>query len=341
MERKIVKTSLLSICTLLSTFFIAGCRHEKNKVDIANISVNLAAERLESDLLSHGNDIQWLKNKYGSFFRLYTTQIVHLAVSDTTDTVLLKKQLNEFVNDADIKNVYADTKAIYNRFDDVNMQLTDAFKHYKYYFPNKLVPRIVTFISGFNYAIVSSDSALGLGLDMYLGSDSRFYPALQLPQYKIRKMSKSYLVADAVKGWAQTEWEEPAGTPDLLSNIIYQGKMLYFLDMMMPDTPDSIKTGYTEKQLEWCKNNEKNIWSFFIDHKLLFVSDVSQTAKYTSEGPNTGGFPNESPGNVGQWIGYSIVQSYMKQYPNLSLEKLMLEQDYKKIFRDSKYKPKK
>jgi hypothetical protein len=109
----------------------------------------------------------------------------------------------------------------------------------------------------------------------------------------------------------------------------------------MPDTPDSITCGYTQKQLKWCDENEKNTWSFFIDNNLLFSTDQPQLAKYANEGPTTNGFPKESPGNIVQWIGWKIISSYMEKNPQISLPQLMNDYDYKKIFRDSGYKPKK
>jgi len=327
---------ILSIGVLVSS-----CSHERKKIDVSQVDVTLTADRLDNDLAVHADDMNWLKHKYGHFFDLYTSQIIHLGLGDPNDTVLLKKMINDFLRDSDIVNIYSEEKKVYSKVDDVNTQLTNAFRHYKYYFSDKLIPSVVTFVGGFNYAIVASDSAIGIGLDMYLGSDSKFYPSLQLPNYKIRKMNRSYIAADAIRGWAQTEWEENPSQTDMLSQIIYQGKMLYFLDMVMPDAPDTIKTGYSKKQLEWLGQNEKQIWSFFLDHNLLFNTDPSQTAKYTGDAATTNGFPKESPGNIGQWIGYQIVLSYVKEHSETQLNKLMSEQDYKKIFRDAKYKPKK
>jgi hypothetical protein len=220
-------------------------------------------------------------------------------------------------------------------------QLTYAFRHYKYYFPEKNIPRVVGFISGFNYAVVSTDSVLGIGLDMYLGKDSEYYPALQLPNYKIVRMRKEYLAADAMRGWAQSEWEMDAAQSDLLSAMIYQGKHLYFLDMMMPRVHDTIKTGYTLSQLNWCVANEQRVWSFFIEQKLLFSSDQVAISKFVNDGPTTNGFPKESPADMAQWIGREIIRSYMNSRSGISFSQLMLNNDYKKIFNESKYKPKK
>ena len=100
-----------------------------------------------------------------------------------------------------------------------------------------------------------------------------------------------------------------------------------------------LKSGYSSSQLAWCRTNEKLIWSFFIDNKLLFSFDPNLMNKYVNDGPTTNGFPKESPGNIGQFIGWQIVRSYMKNHPGVSLQKLMEEKDLIKIYNESQYKP--
>src|SRR5689334_17610924 len=128
------KTFVYRVFLCFALCIVSGCKSKKHNVDVSNINVNIVADRLENDLVNHGNDISWFKEKYSSFFSLYVTQIIHIAATDTSpDTLLLKKQLSEWVNDPDIKNIDSDTKKVYPNFDDINRQLTDAFKHYKYY----------------------------------------------------------------------------------------------------------------------------------------------------------------------------------------------------------------
>jgi len=316
--------------------FVASCKTDKNEVDVSQIDINIHALRLENDLAEKSDNLKWLYDKYGSFFDLYTYQILQ---TGTPDTMLLKNRLKDFIHDADISNIYADAKSVYQDFSETDEQLTDAFRHYRYYFPEKIVPEAITFISGFRYAIVSADSTVGIGLDMYLGSDSKYYPSLEMPLYKIRKMRREYIAADAMRGWAQSEWEQDPVQTDLVSQMIYLGKIQYFLDKMMPETDDTIKFGYTAAQLQWCEMSEKAIWSFFVDHKLLFSSESSQIGKFVNDGPTTNGFPKESPGNIGSWIGYRIVKTYMDKFDKVSLPQLMAENDSKKIFRESNYKP--
>jgi gliding motility-associated lipoprotein GldB len=316
---------------------ITSCTPNTRQADVSGIRAEVKAERFERDLFSSGEaHITDLEKKYGSFFNLFIYKLTELG---TPDTSLLRERIRDFCTDADLREIFNSSEKINRDFTGVDAELTDAFRHYKYYFPNKVIPRVITFISGFNYAVVAADSAIGIGLDMYLGSDSKYYPALQFPHYKIVRMRKEYITADCIRGWAQSEWEPDQGENDFLSQAIYSGKILYFLDLMMPDVSDTIKTGYSNNQLKWCDANEKNTWSFFIDQKLLFSTDQNQIVKFLNDGPTTNGFPKESPGAIGQWLGWKIVQAYMKNNSAVTLDQLMGNHDYKKILHDSKYKP--
>jgi gliding motility-associated lipoprotein GldB len=330
------RVSLIRHILFYTLLFMASCKHERKEVDVSQVNINIHALRFEKDLAENSDNLFGLKEKYGNFFDLYTYQILKFG---TADTQLLKTRLQDFVHDPDITNISGDAKNIYRDFTATDLELTDAFRHYKYYFPEKPIPGVVTFISGFNYAIVSADSTLGIGIDMYLGSDSKYYPSLEMPAYKIRKMRKEYITTDAMRGWGQSEWEQDPMQTDLLSQMIYLGKIQYFIDRMMPDVSDTIKFGFTAAQLQWCEMSEKATWSFFIDHKLLFSSEPSQIGKFVNDGPTTNGFPKESPGNIGAWIGFRIVKAYMDKFDKVTLSQLMEEKDAKKIFRESNYKP--
>ncbi|MCX6290415.1 MAG: hypothetical protein NT126_01470 [Bacteroidetes bacterium] len=317
--------------------FITSCTSHRTDVDVSGIPLQVKTERFEQDLFSAGaENISAMKNKYGKFLDLYCFKLTELG---SPDTALLKDRIRDFTTDADLKEIAAASEKIFHDFTPLDQQLTDAFRHYKYYFPGKSIPRVISFISGFNYAMVAADSTVGIGLDMYLGGDSKYYPGLQFPNYKTRKMRKEYIAPDCMRCWVQSEWEQDPAQNDFLSQVMYSGKILHLLDIMMPDVPDTIKTGYTTSQLKWCDANEKNTWSFFIDKKMLFSSDQNQIMKYLNDGPTTNGFPKESPGAIGQWLGWKIIQSYAKNNPSVTPAQLMNNTDYKKILNDSKYKP--
>ena len=50
--------------------------------------------------------------------------------------------------------------------------------------------------------------------------------------------------------------------------MVEKGKRIYLIDKLMPDTPDTLKIGYTSKQLEGCIENEGLIWNYFVKNGL-------------------------------------------------------------------------
>ncbi|MBK6838223.1 MAG: hypothetical protein IPG90_08030 [Bacteroidetes bacterium] len=157
--------------------------------------------------------------------------------------------------------------------------------------------------------------------------------------YLRSKMTKEYVAIDALRGWLQSDYMVDESQAKMLEMMVSQGKIIYALDLLFPDSPDSLKIAYSSSQLNWCRENETKVWSFFIDQQLLFSTDPNLLMKYVNDAPTTNGFPKESPGNIGQFIGWGIVNAYMKNHSEISLSQLMEEKDLQKIFRESKYKP--
>jgi len=80
------------------------------------------------------------------------------------------------------------------------------------------------------------------------------------------------------------------------------------------------------------------MWSFFLEKDLIYETSTSKTFKYINQSPSSPGMPAEAPGRTGVYIGFKIVERYMQKNPNISLEKLLLEEDdYQKMIK--KYKP--
>jgi gliding motility-associated lipoprotein GldB len=344
MLNKKATTDLFKLfCIIYILLFIHGCKCKNDKPDIDGISLNIQLNRFEKDLFSIDTvniiqSISLLLNKYGNFFNLFAFQITALGSSDS---ILMAEHFRNFVTDSNFRAIYQDCNKLFSDFSDKEKELTKAFQYYKYYFPDKIIPRIVTMISGFSYPIVCDSTNLGISLDMYLGPSYKYYSTLEppLPSYLRNRMQKEYLVADAMKGWVASDYSIDESNAKMLDFMISQGRLLYFLDKILPETHDTLKSGYTNRQLEWCRANEKNIWSFFIENKLLFSMDPNLMNKYVNEGPTTNGFPKDSPGNIGQFIGWNIIHSYMNNNSSVTLQQLMNEKDLVKIFNASKYKP--
>lgn len=330
---------------LLSLFLVAlflSCHRNPLKVDISQISEEVEVVPFGEKLFDlKGKDtlqaVTELSNEYPDFFNLFTYRIIRIGGIDDED---FPKLIKTFLTDTLIDEVKTKT---YQKFSDLRWlekDLQKAFKYYRFYFPDKELPIIYTYISGFNQSVVTAENIIGISLDKYLGRDCAFYSQLSsTPQYKVMNMYKERILPDVAFAWAITEFEDPNSATNVLDNMIEKGKMMYMVDAMLPDTPDSLKIGYTGQQLEWCQANEVPMWTYLIEQKMLYASKRMDIVRYINDAPTTSGFPLESPGRTGVWIGWQIVRQYMKMHPEITLSELMANKDYQKILNESEYDP--
>lgn len=319
----------------------AACQHNPLKINISGIQLNLSVSRLDQDLApvtpaNCGAAVPELQKKYGTFFEVYNKEV--LAIGDSRDS-LYNGYLLTFLRDSIYLNAKERADSIFRDFQPFAAQLEKAFKHYRHYYPEATVPSVYTYISGYNQSVLTTPDAVGIGLDNYLGADCPYYRLLGIYEYKRRNMVPEKLVYDVMYAWAFQHYEFKGKSENLVSNMIYQGKLIYFVDAMIPEGPDSLKTGFSVRQLEWCRENEPSMWSFMIEKKTLFSSDRMEMVRFINSAPFTTPFGQKSPGRTGVWIGWQIVRSYMKKNPGITLPSLMEDNDYHRILNESGYAP--
>lgn len=296
--------------------------------------------RFEKDLFSLNidsieNQVPNIEKKYGEFFEIFNHKIINIG---GTNNIQYFDFLRKFLTDFIVLEAYEKVQNEYADFSEEESSLINAFKHYKYYFPEKNIPAVYTYISGFNQSIVIADNILGIGLDKYLGAGCEYYVKMGIPSFSRYKMTREKIVPDAMMAVAMAEFPYNDSLDNVLSQMIYNGKIMYFLDKILPETSDSIKIGYSPAQIDWCENNEKEMWTYFVENKILFKSEYMEIKRYLEDGPYTTSFPRQSPSRTGIWIGWQIVRSYM-QNNQVSFQDLMNEGDYQNILNKSKYMP--
>ncbi|QXV65377.1 gliding motility lipoprotein GldB [Mucilaginibacter sp. 21P] len=324
----------------------SACKRRKD-IDVSNIPVTVKIERFDKDfdqMRTKPMDQQAgvLYTKYGKFYQDFIERV--LKAGSAQDTAYFSVLRQVFAGKAylDLKH---DVDAAYPNMDKQNAELTDAFKRIKYYFPKKNLPKVYAYFSGFQAQTTIGDGYFGIGLDLFLGADSRFYPALtqNFPHYISRRFTPDNITPRVVEGIAREDmFPENDADNSLLAKMIYNGKILYFMDQTLPNVPDSTKIGYTNKQLKWCDDFKGNIWGYFLEENLLYETDYQKIQKYLTEAPFTPGLGdnNESAPKLGVWTGWQIVRAYMDKHPDVTLPQLMADRNAQKILNESKYRPK-
>ncbi|MFO7655446.1 MAG: hypothetical protein R6W78_00080 [Bacteroidales bacterium] len=329
---------------LIFTFVVlwfGSCRRSDKKVDLDGVVADLEIKRFEQELFTIDpsalkEHVPAIKEKYGTFFDIFNHRIIRIG-SDENE--YYAEYLKDFVTNFTNYKIYQRTREVFPDLNELHSNLTNAFRHYKYYFPENEVPSIVTYISGFNQSVFSDENLLAIGLDNYLGTEEELYKQLGVYEYLVRNMHKDKIVTDCMRLWAMTEFPYNDSVNNLITNMIYEGMVMFFTNKMLPAEAGPIKWGFTDKEILFCKNNEKQMWTYLIEHKLLFTSDKFTISKFIKEGPFTKDFSTESPARAAVWLGYRIVEAYMQRHKSTSLHMLMHEKDYQKILNQSGYNP--
>jgi len=341
---KIYKGTSLAIASIAS-LLLNSCSHNPLKIDVSGVQIPpVKIDRLEKDMFTIPPDsvsqyTPIMMKKYGRFYsNLVISFLNDGGIVDSTYAQSLKR----FIKDRDMRGAYDSCEKVYPDMGFLETGLTDAFKHFKYYFPDSSLPRVVTVMTGFNYSLIYYDKTLAISLERYLGAQSSFYTMLQYPHYKSMRMRKDNLLCDAIYGWLESTCKPNEDKNDMLAVIVHEGKIMYLEDALLPDVNDTLKMGYSAKQITWCKDNEFNMWAYIIQQKILYTTDQTEITKYTNDGPFTPGFNKEfSPARTGSWLGWQLVKSYMKNNPSITIPQLMAEKNADLILQRSGYKPSK
>lgn len=325
----------------MAFFLLPSCRKVVYRTNISGVELNIRIKRFEQDLFALDFDsiprsIPFLYEKYGEFFDLFNYRIVNIGgARQITYPDYLRSFLTDYLNN----QVYQETQRVFPDLSGLERTLTDAFKRYRVHFPDARIPQVYTFVSRFNRSIVTADSILAIGLDDYLGSDSEYYRRLGLYRYQVHNMYPGKIPSDCMSGWAMTEFEYRDSVDNVLTNMVYQGKIACFTKWMLPEEPDSVIMGFTAGQMRFCRNNEARMWEYLVEKKILFESDRISIQKFTGIGPFTRDFSPESPARAAVWLGWRIAEAYLKRNPDLTIGDLMRENDCQQILTLSRYNP--
>ncbi len=306
--------------------FILSC-DKKNKVESAVTAIPLEVKVERCDKIffeTPPQDLEKVKKQFPFFFP-----------PGNDDSVWLNK-----MQDPLWRELYTEVQKKYGDFEPVKLELETLFKHIKYYFPKTKTPKVITVISEMDYKnkAIYADSLVVISLELYLGKNHKFY---QFPNYLKQNFEERQIAPDVVSSFSVRNIP-PVLDKDLLSQMIYYGKQLYLKDLLLPDYTDAEKMGYSPAQIIWCQENESYMWRYFIEKEMLYSNDQKLISRFINPAPFSKFYleiDNDSPGQVGAWIGWQMVRSYMKNNDVPLVD--LLKTNAKEIFVKSKYKPKK
>ena len=283
-------------------------------------TTNIRAIRFDSaffamDSLDFESDLAKLVQAYPQFSEDYFNRILMLSSKKEPKKILAFYKAYLPIYQATQK-VQASKKA--------NPEIEAAFKRFHFYFPSYTLPtQIIYFIGPLEtYGNVVTKDGLAIGLQLYMGAESSWYYSEQIntiyPTYISRQFAPEYIVVNSIQNILNDYDPLAMNGKQLIEQMIEIGKRQYILAQCLPTASDTLLLGYTGNQLKAIEENKGDIWTFLSSQNRLFSVDPNLTSAILREAPYNDYFGEDIPGNVGKFIGYSIVKSWMNQQKGTS-----------------------
>ena len=201
-------------------------------------------------------------------------------------------------------------------------------------------PLLVAFVSTFNQSIIQIDSVMFIGLNHYLGKN---YPGYNyFETYQRFTKTPQHLPYDIVESIIRNYYPyQPSEDATTLNRMLYEGVIVATLLQVIPNSDIAEALGYTPIQIQWLIKNEQNAWQALITRKYLYSTDPSVAARLVKQAPSTTILHPEAPGRTGRYIGYRIVESYLRANTNTDIADLLSPTFYNSStsLLDSSYMP--
>ena len=331
-----MKNLYLAGCLII---FLWGCSSdaEEKCAFIPDVShdVNFKFESYEDSLLSFdskGEMVSFLTRE--PLIRDY----VFRRTAYPNDSVYIN-EIYRRLDNPHLDTLLSQTKKVFGDGSELKAEFAQAFANIKYYYPEFNPPKVQTVISGLDTDMFVSDTLIIVSLDSYLGRGAKYRPNVyeyQLRQYQKQNIVPSVMMLYGIDGrYNKTDMKDKT----VLADMISYGKAFYFAKRMLPCTPDSVFIWYSPEEMMGSRKNQDLIWARLIQDKVLFSTNIQVKQRFLSDRPKTLEVGEQCPGRIAQWIGWQIVNAYMKRNDQKTLKQLMNEPNAQQIFRESNYKP--
>lgn len=324
------------VIVILSLLIISCGKENRWDIELPQEKVNLEVTDISKDFFDTNIPLTEVKARYPFFF-LDT-------VSDQTWEKQRKDPFEKAVYDSVIKS--------FKKYGKTQNELEELFAYYKHYFPKLNIPQIFTYSSTLQENIYTPviygarEGLMFIAMDGFLGTNNQLYKQqapLRVYDYMAQNMNPQNLPPAVVRAIGQEIIPFDPRQQTFGDLMVDEGKKLILADALLPKTSDHLKIGYTPNQMEWAKENEGNVWNYFVEQNMVFETDKSLRQRFIDYAPFSK-FLNEietqTPGRIGVFIGWQICKAYLEKNEEMTLEQF-LNTDTQTIFNSSKYKPEK
>jgi len=166
------------------------------------------------------------------------------------------------------------------------------------------------------------DSVVFIALNHYLGHDYEAYSDFEPYQRALKDSER--LPYDVASGIIRSAYPYESSTDRLFERMLYEGAVAY-AQMQLIDSPKlEYALGFTPGQMEYLTATEGRLWQEFgLRRGLLYSTDPEDIRGMMDIGARSPLDSGLAPGGVGRYIGYRIVESYLREHPSKTLSDIL------------------
>ena len=138
-----INNTVYIVLFLTGSIFWNSCGNDRNVPDVSGIQVDIKVQRFEKDLFAldtaHLEEgMAQLMQKYPDMLPLFAQTVIH-DQTNRDETPL--QAVGGFLRAPQVRQLYDTVQTVYGDLSWLERDLTQMFKYYKYYFPEKPVPQ--------------------------------------------------------------------------------------------------------------------------------------------------------------------------------------------------------
>lgn len=315
------------MCLLLVSFLLYGCNSTSKKEEkISKVAIDVSFDLFHNALFTATpKDLPKLKKEYPYMFPV-----------QMPDSVVVDR-----MQDSTQQFLYKEVRKVYGDFTSQKKELKNLFQHIKFYQKDFVVPTVVTDLTGVSYQdrVLYANNLLLISLDMFLGKEHEIYQGFA--SYLAESFTPKHLTSQVAKTIIDRQLLFDRNRT-FLGMMVFEGKKMYLLDLYLPHVTNGIKMGYTAKKMQWAKENEAAVWSYFIKNDLLYSNSSDLKERFIDTAPFSKFYTTadmDSSGQIGVYMGWQIVKAFMENN-SVSVQE-MIKMDAQEILNLSKFKPRK
>lgn len=196
---EIVLNRLVFISVIVTLLF-ASCELKLKPNDDIEVAVQTEVQRydrLQARYLTNGDfsALQQMNTDYSVETRTLIEDILQLGEINDPN---INATFLRFYQDTLLQTIIKEVEIQYANIDDINKELSHAFKKFSQWYPNTPIPSVYTQIGALDQSIIIQEDRIGISLDKYLGEDFAVYKKYEYTEQQLSTMKREYVVPDCL-----------------------------------------------------------------------------------------------------------------------------------------------